>query len=138
MVIRDFDPEDVAVVVEILKANQQYGHEEIDGPEAMLRVHACDAAEFLVAEEDGHVVGLARGVYDGSRALIHIVSVDPQYQRRGIGKALLREIAKRFQARGAHDLAVTVPGEVGFWKKYGFILTTRIMLIHPIDRVCDI
>jgi GNAT superfamily N-acetyltransferase len=126
------------VIVAILKANQQYGHEEIDGPEAMLRVHACDAAEFLVAEEDGRVVGMARGVYDGSRALLHIVSVDPQYQRRGIGKALVREIAKRFKTRGAHDLAVTVPGEVGFWKKYDFILTTRIMLAHPIDKAINI
>jgi len=138
MVIRDFDPKDVGAIVEILKANQQYGHEEIDGPEAMLRVHACDAAEFIVAEEDGRVVGMARGVYDGSRALLHIISIDPQYQRRGIGKALLCEVAKRLQARGAHDLAVTVPGEVGFWKKYGFKMTTRIMLIHPIDKICEL
>ena len=138
MIIRDFFPEDADDLVNILKANQQYGHPNIDGPEAMLRVHACDAAEFIVAEEDERVLGMARGVYDGSRALLHIISVDPQYQRRGIGKALLCEIAKRFQARGAHDLAVTVPGEVGFWKKYGFKITTRIMLIHPIDRVCEL
>ncbi len=138
MVIRDFEPKDVDAVVAILKANQQYNQEEIDGPEAMLRVRACDAAEFIVAEEDGRVVGMARGVYDGSRALLHIISVAPPYQRRGIGKALLCEIAKRFQARGAHDLAVTVPGEVGFWQRYGFRTTTRIMLIHPIEKVCDL
>ncbi len=138
MLIRDFEARDVETIVAILKANQQYGHEEIDGPEAMLRVRACPAAEFIVAEEDGQVVGMARGVYDGSRALLHIISVDPQYQRRGIGKALLCEIARRFRARGAHDLAVTVPGEVGFWQRYGFRTTTRLMLIHPIEKVCEI
>ncbi|MBU0492801.1 MAG: GNAT family N-acetyltransferase [Chloroflexi bacterium] len=138
MVIRDFEPRDVEAIVAILKANQQYGHEEIDGPEAMLRVHQCQAAEFLVAEEDGHVVGMARGVYDGSRALLHIISIDPKRQRQGTGKVLLCEIAKRFKARGATDMAVTVPGEVGFWQRYGFRVTTRIMLIHPIEKVCDL
>jgi len=54
MRIRDFVPSDAHQLVEILKANQQYGHPEIDGPEAMLKVHECQAAEFLVAEEDYH------------------------------------------------------------------------------------
>ena len=118
-----------------LKANQQYGHPEIDGPEAMSKVHQCRAAEFLVAEEDYRVVGFIRGVYDGSRAIIHIASVHPDYQRRGIGRDLVREIAKRFKQRGASSLAVTVPGELGFWKKAGFRQTTRIMFAYPIDDV---
>jgi len=135
MRIRDFVPSDAYQLVEILKANQQYGHPEIDGPDAMLRVHQCPAAEFLVAEEDYKVVGLIRGVYDGSRAIIHIASVHPDYQRHGIGRALVQEIAKRFKARGASSLAVTVPGELDFWKKVGFRQTTRIMFAYPIDDV---
>ncbi len=135
MRIRDFVPSDAQQLVEILKANQQYGHPEIDGPEAMLRVQQCQAAEFLVAEEDYRVVGFIRGVYDGSRAIIHIASVHPDYQRRGIGRDLVREIAERFKQRGASSLAVTVPGELGFWKKAGFRQTTRIMFAYPIDDV---
>ncbi|MEE8163753.1 MAG: GNAT family N-acetyltransferase [Anaerolineae bacterium] len=135
MRIRDFVPSDAHQLVEILKGNQQYGHPKIDGPEAMLRVHRCQAAEFLVAEEDYRVVGLIRGVYDGSRAIIHIASVHPDYQRRGLGRALVQEIAKRFTERGASSLAVTVPGELGFWKKVGFRQTTRIMFAYPIDDV---
>jgi len=135
MRIRDFVPSDALRLVEILKANQQYGHPELDGPEAMMRVHECKAAEFLVAEEDFQVVGLIRGVYDGSRAIIHIASVHPDYQRRGIGRALVAAIAKRFKERGASSLAVTVPGEVDFWKKMGFRHTTRIMFAYLIDEV---
>lgn len=135
MRIRDFVPSDAQQLVEILKANQQYGHPEIDGPEAMLRVQQCRAAEFLVIEEDYRVVGFIRGVYDGSRAIIHIASVHPDYQRRGIGRDLVREIAERFKQRGASSLAVTVPGELGFWKKAGFRQTTRIMFAYPIDDV---
>ena len=51
--IRSFQLDDTDALVAILKANQQYGHPAIDGPEAMLRVHSCEAAEFLVAEEGG-------------------------------------------------------------------------------------
>ena len=135
MRIRDFVPSDAPRLVEILKANQQYGHPELDGPEAMIRVHQCEAAEFLVAEEDFKVVGFIRGVYDGSRAIIHIASVDPEYQGRGIGRALVYAIAKRFKDRGAASLAVTVPGETGFWKKMGFRQTTRIMFAYPIEDI---
>jgi tRNA threonylcarbamoyladenosine biosynthesis protein TsaE len=135
MHIRDFAPEDAAQLVEILKANQQFGHPEIDGPEAMQRVLNCLGVEFLVAEEDGRAVGLIRGVYDGSRAIIYILSVHPRYQRRGIGTALVGEIAKRFKARGASGLAATVPGNLPFWKKLSFRQTTRIMFAYPIEDV---
>ena len=138
MVIRDFRPEDCGALVQILKANLQYSDPQTEGPEAMLRVYECKAAVFLVAEEDGKPVGLSRGVYDGSKALIHIVSVDPPYQGRGIGCALVRETAKQFKERGAKNLAVTVPGDnLEFWKKLSFRLTTRIMFAHPIDTVLD-
>jgi len=135
MRIRDFVPSDALRLVEILKANQQYGHPELDGPEAMMRVHECKATEFLVAEENFQIVGFIRGVYDGSRAIIHIASVHPDYQRQGIGRALTAAIARRFKERGASSLAVTVPGEVGFWKKMGFRQTTRIMFAYPMDKV---
>ena len=136
MIIRDFSPTDCDALVEILRANLQYGDPASEGPEAMLRVHACKAAEFLVAEEDRHTVGMIKGVYDGSRALIHIVSVHPDYHRRGIGTALVREMAKRFKKRGATCLAVTVPGNrLDFWNQLSFKLTTRIMAANPLDLV---
>lgn len=135
MHIRDFDPKDSDRIVEILKANQQYGHPEIDGPEAMHRVAGCAAAEFLVAEEDGQVEGMIRGVFDGSRAIIYIASVHPNSQRRGVGRALVHAIARRFKERGAQNLSVVIPGEVEFWSRLRFRQTTRIMTAHPIESV---
>ncbi len=135
MRIRNFRPEDTETLVSILRANQQYGHPEIDGPEAMIRVHDCEAAEFLVAEEDDRVVGMIRGAYDGSRSVIYLASVHPDYQRQGIGRALVQEIAQRFQERGAASIAVIVPGDVDFWKKLNFRQTTRVMHAYPIDLV---
>jgi len=137
MVIRDFRPEDVDALVDILRANQQYGHPDIDGPDAMLRVHRCIAAEFLVAEEEGQVVGMVRGTYDGSRAVIYLASVHPNHQRRGIGRALVQEIARRFRDRGAGSIAVIVPGDAGFWQKLSFRQTVRVMQAFPIDSVLE-
>lgn len=138
MLIRDFKPEDCDVLVEILKANLQYSDPLTEGPEAMMRVHKCQAAVFLVAEEDGIPVGMSQGVYDGARALIHLVSVHPRYQRRGIGTALVKEMARRFKAMGATNVSATVPGDnLEFWKSLSFRLTTRIMFAHPIDRVIE-
>jgi ribosomal protein S18 acetylase RimI-like enzyme len=135
--IRDFRPEDVEALVSILKANQQYGHPETDGPEAMLRVRDCRAAEFVVATADDEIVGMIRGTYDGSRAVIYLASVHPAHQRQGIGRALVLEIARRFQARGAASIAVIVPGEAAFWRKMGFRQTTRVMQAFPIGQVLE-
>ena len=135
MKIRDFRPEDVDALVDLLKANQQFGHPEIDGVDAMLRVHKCDAAEFLVAEAQEDVIGMIRGAYDGSRAIIYLASVQPGHQRKGVGRALVSEIARRFKDRGAASIAVIVPGDAAFWKRMGFLQTTRVMQAYPIDRV---
>jgi ribosomal protein S18 acetylase RimI-like enzyme len=135
MKIRDFQPADAEELVAILKANQQYGHPDIDGPEAMQRVHGCQAAEFLVAEQEGLVVGMIRGTYDGSRAVIYLASVHPNYQRKGIGRSLVIEISSRFKQRGAGSISVIVPGDAAFWKKMSFRQTTRVMHAYPIDQV---
>jgi ribosomal protein S18 acetylase RimI-like enzyme len=138
MQIRDFRAEDCDSLVEILKANQQYSHPEIDGPAAMLKVRECRAAEFLVAETEARVVGMIRGTYDGSRAVIYLASVHPDYQRQGIGRALVAEIARRFKADGASSIAVIVPGDAGFWHKMNFRQTTRVMQAYPIDQVLSV
>jgi GNAT superfamily N-acetyltransferase len=136
MIIRGFQPEDTAVLEEVLIAAGALLHPEIDGQEAMLRVHACSAAIFLVAEENGIPVGLIRGVYDGSRALIHLLAVHPDYQGQGIGTVLVQEIAKRFSARGAPSLGVTAAADsIVFWKRLTFQSAVEYMIASDIKKV---
>jgi len=121
--------------VEILKANQQYSHPEMDGPEVMLRVRDCQAAEFLVAELEGQVVGMIRGTY-GRVTGCHLPGLcAPDHQRQGIGRALVIEIARRFKEREPSVLPVIIPGDLGFWHKMNFRQTTRVMQAYPIDKV---
>jgi len=49
----------------------------------------------------------------------------------------VHEIARRFAARGANNLAVIVPGDLTFWKKLSFRQTTRVMFAYPIDKVLE-
>ena len=129
VLIRDFQLTDRDGIVEILKLNNQYGFPEVDGPEAMKRVKECSAAVFLVCEIDGRVVGVVRGNYDGSRAIIHQLSVHPAYQKQGIGTALVKEIVNRFQRMGAPTVSATVTEEsLPFWQKVGF-RKTKVFLV---------
>ena len=137
MRIRDFRLEDADSLVELLKANQQYNHPDIDGPEAMARVCECQAAEFLVAEDEGQVIGMIRGTYDGSRDVIYLASVHPNHQRQGIGRALVWDISPRFLEQGAASIAVIVPGDAGFWRKMNFRQTTRVMQAYPLAQVLE-
>lgn len=54
----------------------------------------ADAKEkrIFVAEREGTVVGSVRFWTVGGVCVIRLLSVNPTYQRQGIGKALLREI----------------------------------------------
>jgi N-acetylglutamate synthase-like GNAT family acetyltransferase len=129
MLIRDFDFADITEIVEILKSNNQYGFPEVDGPEAMKRVKACSAAVFLVCEMEGKIVGVIRGTYDGSRAIIHQISVHPAHQRKDVGTALVNEIVRRFKQMGAPTVSATVTDEsLPFWQRVGF-RKTRAFLV---------
>jgi GNAT superfamily N-acetyltransferase len=119
--IRSFAESDCLRLVEILERNGQYSYPVAEGPEAMCRFAACDVSIFLVAECDGQIQGFIRAIYDGSRALIHLMSVNPEVQGRGIGGALLAATEAELSRRGASGASVTATeNSAGFWEKHGY------------------
>ncbi len=117
--IRAFTPEDIPPLVEILRLNGQYHHELVEGPEAMLRFDSHQGTVFLVAGTPP--VGMVRGVYDGSRAVIHLLSVHPEHQGKGLGRALAEACADGLKALGSPSVAVTAAQHsLAFWRKLGF------------------
>ena len=119
--IRPFEPKDSDYLVEILKTNKQYSYPNVDGPEAMLRVAQCAAAVFLTAADNERAIGCIRATYDGARAIIHLLSVHPEYQNHGIGSKLVKAAITELKARGAPTVSVTVTdASKGYWDKLGF------------------
>lgn len=119
--VRQFREADIHNLVEILELNDQYEYPEIEGPDSMRRVARCDAAVFLVAEVEKQPCGFIKAVYDGSRALIHLLSVHPNYRRSDVGSMLLDAVCSEFLGRGAPTVSVTATEQsVSFWEKKGF------------------
>ena len=98
MLVRPMRTGDAAGVLAVQLAAFTIESELYDDPELppLLEPHAdlnhwLDAGGLgFVAEADGRLVGSIRIELDGDVVLISRLSVAPEYQRRGIGEALLR------------------------------------------------
>ena len=86
----------------------------------------------LVAELDGRIVGHIAfspvTISDGSENWYGLgpVSVLPDYQRRGIGKALMQEGLARMQKLGAKGCCLV--GHPEYYKKFGFANPPELIL----------
>jgi len=77
-----------------------------DGAEQVALKLTRDPDLFLVAVAGARVVGarvvgVAMGGWDGRRAYVYHLAVDPQWQRRGVAGRLMDELEERFRAKGA-------------------------------------
>jgi putative acetyltransferase len=78
----------------------------------------------LVAELDGRVIGHIAfspvTISDGTQGWYGLgpVSVAPEYQRRGVGKALIQEGLSRLRTLGAAGCCLV--GHPDYYKKFGF------------------
>jgi ribosomal protein S18 acetylase RimI-like enzyme len=62
----------------------------------------------IVADEDGRIGGTAVTAFDGWRAFLYHVAVDPASRRRGLAKALMTEAEQQMRSRGARRLFALV------------------------------
>lgn len=66
---------------------------------------------FLVAEQDGVIVGTVLGGFDGRRGLVYHLAVRPDCRQHGIGSALMEELERRLRAKGClRCYLLLVPG----------------------------
>lgn len=87
---------------------------------------------FLVAADDGVVVGSLMAGYDGHRGWIARVAVSASHQRQGVARAMMTEIERRLAALGCPkvNLQVNTPNAVvvPFYERLGYVTEPRISM----------
>lgn len=95
-----------------------------DEPDEIRKKLQRDPDLFLVAEEDGKIVGTVIGGFDGRRGLIYHLAVDPTLRQRGIGELLMNEVEQRLKAKGCIRCYLMVAADnesaIRFYEKRGW------------------
>ena len=116
--IRRGRPEDVGQVLELWE-RAGATPKPTDTPEGLSQLLASPQSILLLAEIDGRLAGTVIGGWDGWRGNIYRLAVVPEYRRRGIASALMREVDAALAAMGARRITALVerdhPWAVGFW-----------------------
>jgi GNAT superfamily N-acetyltransferase len=109
LVIRDATAADAAIVLSLVRELAEFERlaHEVVGDEAMLRqALAAGHSAALVAEEDGVPIGLALYFHNFSTFLarrglyLEDLYVRPEFRKQGVGRALLRRLARIAIERG--------------------------------------
>lgn len=85
---------------------------------------------FLVATEEGKLVGCAGSEAYQFAALIRSVAVDPAYRSHGLGRRLVRQLLDRLASRGLREFYLLTTTAESYFKKRGFKTIDRDE-VHP-------
>lgn len=96
--------------------------------ECITRCGRDDDAAFLVAEDDGDVLGYLHYDCDGAEPELHRIYVDLQRKRAGIGSALMRELHARLRPGSSYVLLVVEANTEAraFYERHGLIVERRL------------
>jgi amino-acid N-acetyltransferase len=80
---------------------------------------------FTVAEAGGTLVGVAGLEVCCDNALLRSVAVAPEWQGRGLGRALVARVIADAQARGLRALYLLTTTAEHYFPSFGFVRTSR-------------
>jgi ribosomal protein S18 acetylase RimI-like enzyme len=63
---------------------------------------------FLVGVEDNKVIATVMGGYDGHRGWVYYLGVDPDYQKKALGRQMMEVIEKKLKAMGCPKINLQV------------------------------
>jgi len=124
--IREFRyPDDYSAIRELWEGMEKGVHlGRSDEPEEIVKKTSRDPDLFLVAEQEGHIIGSVIGGYDGRRGLIYHLAVKEEFRQNGVGGQLLDEVELRLKSKGCLKCYLMVTpdnSEVeGFYEKRGW------------------
>ena len=102
MLIREFvypqDYEQAAQLWRSMESGVRFGAS--DTPAEIEKKTKCNPELFLVAEEDGKVIGTLIGGFDGRRGTVYHLAVARAQRGRGVATQLLNELEARLKPKG--------------------------------------
>ena len=123
MLIRPFQTEDESPLIdlwrrcELIRPNND-PHKDI---QRKLRVRPD---LFLVGLVDGKIVASVMAGYEGHRGWLNYVAVDPNFRRRGVGRALLAEAERLLRQAGCPKINLQVRSTnkpaIDFYRSVGY------------------
>jgi len=99
MKIKEFSTKDFTAVSQLWRRSG-FEIRPGDSKEELRRKLERDPDLFLVAEEDAKIVGAVIGAWDGRRAWIYHLAVDPRFRRKHIASKMLQEVERRMREKG--------------------------------------
>ena len=124
--IREFRyPQDYLAVMDLCVGMEKGVHVgRSDTPQEIEKKTLRDPDLFLIAEEDGRIIGSVIGGYDGRRGLLYHLAVARDFRHHGLGGQLLDEVERRLRDKGCLKcyLMVTLdnPEVERFYQKRGW------------------
>ncbi len=96
-----------------------------DTPEEIQKKLMRDPDLFLIAEQDGKVIGTVLGGFDGRRGMVYHLAVAADHRHQGFGEALMQAVEDRLRDKGClrYYLLVTQDNEnaIRFYEKRGHL-----------------
>ncbi len=123
-----FCPCRVKDVAEVIRFWNEFGagHSLKDEPAAVRRRLKRDRRLFVLAWAGVRLVGTIMAGWDGWRASMARLAVDPQYRRIGLARALVERVERELRSLGARRIGAIVlknnRGGRAFWSSAGYEL----------------
>ena len=110
-----------------------------DTKEEIAMILGRNPSLFLIGKEEDKIVAVVIGAFDGRRGYVHHLAVDPKYQNRGYGKAIIDELMRRFRSKKVHKIHLFIEKNnkkvVDFYLKQGWeVRDDLIMMSFVPDR----
>ena len=104
-----------------------------DRYEAIAREMQANPDGFIGLFDGDRLIGFSLATYDGRKAWINRVAIDPDYRRRGLAHKMIKESEQRLNERGTFIIAVLIEDDneasLELFQKEGYVLHKDIFYL---------